>query len=158
MRHEDRGDPGLALYPPDLLPCLQPQPRIEVGKRLVQKQDVGKFNYGSGDGDTLLLPAGHLAGLAVQQVVYLDQFRGHLHTLLHLLLGEPVLALEVLEGEHDVLPDGHVGIESIVLEHQAYASVLGRQFGDIVVAEIDAAFRRRLQAADEVQGSALTAA
>ena len=158
MGDEDGGDAGAALDAADLLPGLQAEPGVQVGKGLVQQQHPGHFHQGAGDGHPLLLAAGHLAGLAIHQLLDLYKPCCLLHPLFHLLLGQLVLPLEVLQGEEDVLPHGHVRIKSVVLEHQADAAVLRRQVGHVLVTEEDLAAGGLFQAADQVQRGALAAA
>ena len=78
--------------------------------------------------------------------------------LIHLLLAHLVGTLQILQGEQDVLLHRHVGIQGIVLEHQADAPVLGGQLGDIVLTEEDLARGGLLQAGDHVQRGGLAAA
>ena len=57
MGDENSGDLRCSLNLADLLPCLQPQPGIQVGERLVQQEYMRHFYQGTGDGDALLLSA-----------------------------------------------------------------------------------------------------
>ena len=155
---EDGGDAGFLLDAADLLPGLQPQPGIQIGKRLIQQQHPGHFHNGSGDGHPLLLTAGELAGLALQKGIDLHQPGSLLHPPAHLLFGQLILALQVFQREAGVLLHSQVGIQCIVLEHQAHAPLLGSQFRDLLVAEEDLAGGGLLQAGEHVQRGALAAA
>ena len=117
-----------------------------------------KLHQGAGDGDALLLAAGHLAGLAVHELFDLDELCRLVGLLQHLGLGKAVLPLQVLEREENVLTDGEVGIQGIVLKHQADAAVFGRKIGHVVVTEENPAGGGLLQTADQVQRGALAAA
>ena len=58
MGDEYGGDFGFLLYALELLPGLEAEPGVKVGKRLVEEQHPWHFNKGPGDGDSLLLSAG----------------------------------------------------------------------------------------------------
>ena len=57
MGDEYGGDFGFLLYALELLPGLEAEPRVKVGKRLVEEQHPRHLNEGTGDGDALLLSA-----------------------------------------------------------------------------------------------------
>ena len=155
--HKDGGDARFRLNAADFLAGLQAQARVQVGQRLVQQQHAGHFHQRAGDGHALLLAAGQLVGLAVHEGFNLYQLRGVLGAVEHGFFGHFVLAFEVLQREEDVLLDGHVGIERIVLKHQANAAVFRGQLGHIVVPEKDSAAGGLLQAANHVQRGAFPA-
>jgi hypothetical protein len=75
----------------------------------------------------------------------------------HLLFGHFCVAAEVFKREHDVLQNGEMRIERVVLENQTDAAVFGRKIGDVVVPEEDLPGGRLLETADEVQHGALAA-
>ncbi|MNL32026.1 hypothetical protein D3C87_1538500 [compost metagenome] len=60
MRHEDDGGLELLVQPLQLGAHFQPQPGIEVGQRLIQKQHAGIDGKHAGQRHTLLLPTGKL--------------------------------------------------------------------------------------------------
>ena len=157
MGDEDGGDAGLALDAPQLLPGLEPEPGIQVGKRLVQQQHPGHFYESPGDGHPLLLPAGHLAGLPVQERVNLDKLCRLRRPADHLLFAGPVLALQVFQGEQDVLQHGHVGIQGVVLEHQPHAPVFRGQMGHVLAPKENLPGGGGLQAANHVKRGAFAA-
>ena len=51
------GDFGFLLYALELLPGLEAEPRVKVGKGLVEEQHPRHLHKGPGNGDSLLLPA-----------------------------------------------------------------------------------------------------
>ena len=155
---EDGGDLGFPLDPADLLPGLEPEPGIQIGKGLVQQQNAGHFDKSPGNGHPLLLTAGELAGLSVLESVDLHQPGGFQGPALHFLLAEPVLSLPVFQGKDDVLQHSHMGIQSIVLKDQPNSPVLCGKLGHVLVSEEDLAAGRRLEPADHVKGRALPAA
>ena len=93
MGDEYRCDARFALDAAKLLPRLQAQARIEVGKRLVEQEYAGKLYERAGYRNALLLTAGHLRGLALHEIRDLDELCRLLHPFLHLLLGELLVAL-----------------------------------------------------------------
>ena len=158
VRDENGGDAGFALNAADLLPGLEAQPGIEVAQRFIQQQHPGRLDQGAGDGDALLLPAGELRGPAVEQHVDLHQAGRLFGAPAHFLLGGPGFPLQVLERKENILQDGHMRVQRIVLEHQTHTAVFGRKVGHVVLAEENPALRGRLQAADQVERGALSAA
>ena len=158
MSDKDGGDARLPLDAADLLPGLQAQPGIQVGERLVQKQDPGHLHQRPGNCHALLLAAGELRGLSIHQAVDLHQTSGLLGPLLHLLLAWAIRAPQILQGEEDILPHGQMGIQGIVLEHQANAAILRRQAGHIIIPKEDLSGGGCLQTADQIQGGGFAAA
>ena len=158
VRDEHGRDAGLALDAADLLAGLQTQARVEVRQRLVEQEHARRFDQGARDRHALLLAAGHLAGLALEQLFDLDELRRGEHLFLHGLLAQLRLAAQILQREEDVLAHGQMRIEGIILENQTDAALFGRQCGHIVFAEEDLARCRRFKPADEIERGALAAA
>ena len=158
MGNEHGGNARFLLDAADLLARLQAQAGVQVGQWLVQQQHAGHLDQRAGDGHALLLAAGQLAGLAIQQLLNLHQPGGLLRALNHLHLGQLIGARQVLQGEQNVLQHCHVRIQGIILEHQADAALFGGQLGHVVLAKEYLARRRLLQAADHIQRGALAAA
>ena len=69
-----------------------------------------------------------------------------------------VFTLEVFQREQDVLQNGQVRVEGIVLEHHAHAAQFGRKGGDVLLPEKDAAGSRGFQPADHVERGGFAAA
>ena len=63
-----------------------------------------------------------------------------------------------LHRESDVLEDGHVRVEGVVLEDHRHPPFVGRHPGDVPIAEEDRPGIRLVEAGDQVQGRALSAA
>ena len=158
MGNKNGGDAGFALNAADLLAGLKAKAGVQVAQGFVQQQHPGRLDQGAGDGDALLLAAGELGGFPVQQHVDLHQAGRLFGTPEHVLLRGPCLALQVLQRKENVLQDGHVRVQGIVLENQTHAAVFGRKMGHILLAEENPALRGRLQTADQVEGGALPAA
>ena len=152
------GDAGGLLDAADLLPGLEPQTGVQIGKGFVQQQNSRHFHQRPGNGHALLLATGQLLGLAVHQFFNLHQLRRFQRHVGHLLVGELVLARPVFQRESNILPYRQMGIQGVILEHQPHAPVLRRQVGDVVVAEEDTAGGRLLQSGEQVQRGGLAAA
>ncbi len=67
------------MQPLDLGPHLDPQLGIEIAQRLVEQEQFGIANDGAAHGHALALAARELAGLAVEQMLDLQQFGRPLH-------------------------------------------------------------------------------
>ena len=158
MGDEHGGDAGLLLDAADLLPGLEPQPGIQVGKGLVQQQHPGHFHQGPGNGHPLLLTAGELTGLALHQSVDLHQLCRIQNPASHFLLAEFLLAFQIFQREADVLLHRQVGVQGVVLEHQTHPPLLRRQVGHVLVAEENLPGGGLLQAGDHIKGGAFAAA
>ena len=63
VRDEQGGDLEPGLQYPDLLAQLDPDLGVERGEGLVEQEHAGFNGQGAGQGDTLLLAAGHLMGV-----------------------------------------------------------------------------------------------
>ena len=150
MRNENGRDAGLVLHFLDLLAGLQAKPRVQVGQRFVQQEHLGHLDQRAGDGDPLLLTAGQLTGFPVPVVPDLHQPHGRFRFLQHLLLGEFVLSLQILQREQDVLQNGQVRIQRVILKDQPDAALLRRHLGHVLFSEQHLPFRRREQPADQV--------
>ena len=100
---KDGGDVGFLLDSAEFLSGLQPQPGVQIGKGFVQQKNAGHLDQGSGDGHPLLLTAGELAGLAIHQVLDLNQFSGVIGALNPLLLGQFGVTFEVFQREENIL-------------------------------------------------------
>ena len=73
-------------------------------------------------------------------------------------IGEEVRSVAAqLQSEGQVLLDGHVRVERVVLEHHRDVPVLGRQVVDDAVADLDRAAADLLQAGDRPQRGRLAA-
>ena len=125
MGDEDGGDFQLLLQGPDIVPQLNAQTGIQVGKGLVQQQDLGLLDQGPGNGHPLLLTAGELTGLAVEQLCDLQHLGDILQPLTALCLGYTVH----FQGEQNVVLNGHVGVQGVVLEYHADIPVFRRHIG-----------------------------
>ena len=61
------------------------------------------------------------------------------------------------EAEGDVIADGEVGEERVVLEHRVHRPLLGRQVGDVLAIQQDAALIRLFETRRHAQQGGLAA-
>ena len=141
--------PRRLLQRADLAPHLDAQLRIEIGERLVHQADLRLGHDRAAERDALLLAAGELRGLAVEQRLEPEDAGGAL---------EPRIALGArhvahLQAEQDVLGDREMRKQRVALEHHRDAALGGRQRGDVAVRDGDRAGARGLEPGDQPQAS-----
>ena len=127
---------------------------VEVGEGFVHEEDLRLADDGAADGDTLALAAGEGLRLAVEVLGDVQYLRG----LADLLVDGFLVDLLQLEGEGHVLIDGHVGVQSIVLEDHGDVAVLRGHVVHQTVADVQFAVRDLLTARYHAQGGGLAAA
>jgi hypothetical protein len=150
----DGGDPEPPLQRRDLAARLDAELGVEVGQRLVHQEDLRRADDGAAHGDPLALATGQCLRLAVEVLLEVEDLGGLGDPLVDLLLGLP----GDLEGEAHVLGDGHVRVERIVLEHHRDVAVLGREVGDVAVADADRTAVDVLETGEHAQRGGLAAA
>ena len=106
----------------DLLLQAEAQMAVQGTEGLVQQQNVRVRHQDAGQGHALLLSAGQLMGQALGQR---SQTKA-LHDLSHHLL-PTVFILFSLGAGADILQHRHIGEQGIILKHQSYTPLLGRQ-------------------------------
>ena len=127
---------------------------VERAERLVEQQHAGLVDQRPGERDALTLPAAQLIRATFAELAEADDVEhlaGATTTLgptdaFHL---EPVL---------DVLTDGHVGEQRVVLEHRVDVAVVRRDVGHVLAGEQDRTRRRLLEAGDHPQHRRLAGA
>ena len=127
---------------------------IQVGQRFVHQEDLGLTHDGAAEGDALALAAGQCLGLAVEQVLDIQDAGGGFDAALDLILG----GLAQLEAEGHVIIHRHVGVQGVVLENHGDVAVLGRNIIDQAVADVKLAVGNLFQAGNHAQGGGLAAA
>ena len=147
MGNENRRNPNLLLNTADLLTGLHTQLRVEVGQRLVQKKYLRALYQRTGNRNTLLLTAGKSLRLTLHQLIELHQLRHLIRALSRLRLRN----LTVNQREHDVILNGHVWIQGVVLEHQSDLTILRSNFGYFLIPEPDLSCRRLIQSGQHKQ-------
>jgi hypothetical protein len=154
VRHVEHRDAELLVDLLDLELELLAQALVEGAERLVHEDQLRLVDEAAGDRDTLLLPARQLLGLAAG--VGAQRYRlEHRHdAALDLAAGE----LAHAQREGDVLEDGHVRHQRVVLKHHAEAALARRHGGHVLAVDEDAAGRRRHHAGDDVEERRLSRA
>ena len=120
---EDEGDAGFRLKALQFDLHFLAQLEIQRRKRLIQQQHLGPRRQGPRQRDALLLTAGNLARGAVRKRGHLHQLQHFADRLLYLALG-PVLHLKP---ETDILGDGHVREQRIILKNGIHGARIGRR-------------------------------
>ena len=151
--HVDRGDPDLALQALELDLHVVAQLLVERAERLVEQQDGGAGDEGSRQRHALLLAARELAGIARAVARKLDEGEG---------LGHPPGDLRLVHALHaqaeaDVLDDGAVREEGVVLEHHPDAPPVRGHPGDAAAVDRHVAGVRRHEAGHRAQRGGLAA-
>ena len=100
---------------------LHPQLGVQIGERLVHQKRLRVADQRAAQRDALLLPAGELARMAVEEMVDAEDVGGPLHLRVELGLGD--LAHAQRKGE--VLEHRLVRVEGVVLEDHRQVAVLG---------------------------------
>ncbi|MCY1366625.1 hypothetical protein D9M69_535290 [compost metagenome] len=138
----------------DLGAHLHPQLGVEVRQRLVEQVDLRPPRQRPAHGHALLLATGQLAGLALQQVLDLQQL-GHAR---HLGVDLGGRQLADLQAEGDVLAHAHGRVQRVGLEHHGDVPVLGAHAADVGVVDHDRAAADALQPGDAVHQGGFAAA
>lgn len=132
------------------------QVHVQVGKRLVEQQQVRLWGERARQRDALLLAAGELVRVAPLQAVEPDEREGLRHPF------APLRRVQVAQPEGDVAPHVQVRKQRVVLKDHANAPRLRRQVdtvgADEPPAERDAALGDALQPRDRAQQRRLAAA
>ena len=118
MRHVDHrcaqaGEQGLELRPHALA-----QQRVQIGKRLVEEAEARAAHQRAPQRHALLLAPRELSGAPPEELEDAERARDLAHARAHLLARNP----SRLEREREIPLDGEVGVEGVVLEHEAHAA------------------------------------
>ena len=127
---------------------------VQVGKGLVEKEDLRIADYGASEGNTLTLTARKSLRLTVEQVGNVENTGSLFNSALDFLLGN----LAELKTEGHVAENGHVRIKSVVLEHHGDVAVLRSNVVYETVAYVELAFGDFFQTGDHTKGGGFTAA
>ncbi len=127
MGDVDHGDAQLLLEAADLAPHLEAKLGVQVGERLVHQAHGRLGDDGAAEGHALLLPAGELGRLALEERAQTEEIRD---------AREPRAALgrrhmPHAQAEHDVLRDRQVGKERVGLEDHGQLALGRRQVGHV---------------------------
>ncbi|MCY1235760.1 hypothetical protein D9M72_483890 [compost metagenome] len=101
--------------------------RIECRKRLVEQQHVGIGRQRSHQSDTLALTARQLGRKSACEFLQLYEFQKFRYPLLDLPVVDPLQ----FQTEGDVLRDGHVRKQRIILKHDVHVAPVRRNPGHV---------------------------
>ena len=127
---------------------------VEVGQRLVEQEHFRFADDGTAECDTLTLTAGQSLGFSGKVIGNAEDFRRRLYFLVDDFLGY----FTKLQAESHIVVNGHMRIQSVVLEDHGDVSVLGDDVVDEFSVDIQLARRNFLEARDHTKGRGFTAA
>ncbi len=110
---------------------------VERAERLVEQQDFRLDGKGAGQGDALSLAAGKLMRIARGVGVELDELQKLIHFLADEGARRALAARADFQTEGDVVEDGHVTEERIVLEDESDFSIADAAPCDVLVVKKD---------------------
>jgi hypothetical protein len=156
VRDQDRRHPGAFEDVAHFQRQAFAQFDVEVGKGLVEQQQVRLRRQGAGQGHALLLATRKFVRIAFASIAQADQFE-------HFFDASPSRRRRLFtQAEADVVGNGQMREQRIVLEHHANASGLGGKLDhsirDGLAVEADAARIGRLESRDQAQHGGLAAA
>src|SRR5690606_29838366 len=149
----DHGGAEPPLELGELDPHLDAQLGVEVREGLVEEEDVRLTHDRAAQRDTLPLAAGQFTGSPPEQRLDAED----LGCLEDARLPLAAFVAQVPQPEGEVLLDGHVRVEGVVLEDHRDVAGPGVEAGDVAVAYVDRAAGRALEASDHAQRRALPA-
>lgn len=124
---------------------------IERAKRLVEQQDLRLYRQRTRQRHALLLPTGKLCRETVRQMSQLN----HLQQFDHLCFDRRrIRALPPWQNSQtksDIVENGHMTKQRIVLKHEPHLTVAGVQTTDISAVETDMPAGLMLQPGDDAQ-------
>ncbi|ELZ61865.1 phenol hydroxylase [Haloferax sp. ATCC BAA-646] len=151
----DGRDRELVLQVLEFGPHLRPQFSVQVGQRFVHQEHLGVAHDSTSEGDPLLLAAREFVGFAVEQVADAERLRDLDDALVAFFRR---VSLLFFQPEPDVLPDGHVGVQRVVLKHHRDVAVLRDAVVHVVPADVDVPAGRGLQAGEHPERRRFAAA
>ncbi len=131
MGDVEGGHAKVALKRRDFGAHLHAEFRVEVGERLVHQEGGRLADDRATHSDTLTLTARELSRLAIEIGGQLEDFGGAPNPLLDLLFRH----LGQFESKTNVVEDGHVRIQRVVLEHHRDVAILRFDLVDHPVAD-----------------------
>ena len=151
MGHEDEGQAEPSVQRAKFELHLLAQVLVEGAQRFVEQDHPRLEHQRAGEGHALLLTARKLRGPAVAERAEPDPVERGRDTLPRLRLRNPAH----LEREGDVLGDGHVREERVVLEYDTHATPVRRHRVDPDAVHRDPARTHRLEPGEHHQGGGL---
>ena len=121
MRDVNKGRGEFVVQLRNFRSHLNTQFCVEVGKRFVQKEDLGFADNGTSQRDTLTLTAGKRFRLTGKQPFYAQYCGGFANAGIYFLR----IDFAQFKTERHVVVNRHMRIKRVVLEHHRYISVFG---------------------------------
>ena len=158
MGDENTGDMNLVMEATQPATQFGPHLGIQGTERLVQKQHLRLHRQSTRQGDPLALPSGKLRRIAVR--LYLQLYQPEqLHDLIpDLFLGGARTLWTDIETESDIVKNGHVPEERIVLKDKSYPAFTHVALGRVLAIEQYAAAVGRFQSGNDAEQRRLAAA
>ena len=133
---------------------LSAELRIQVGKRLVEKEYLRMTYDSTTHRNTLSLTAGESLRLSLEVLLDAEDAGSFFNLLLDFFLR----SLSELQTERHVIINGHMGIKRVVLEYHRDISVLRRNVVNESVADVELALGNIFKTCDHTESSGFTAA
>ena len=123
MRHVHAGESDLLVESAKLGAQLNPQKGIEVAQRFIEQEKCRMRCQRAGEGDALLLPSAEFRWVSIAKVPTLHE----IEYLVDAAFPQDILLLLRFQRVGNVLVDGHMGPERVVLENHSDVSLVWRQ-------------------------------
>src|SRR5206468_6687842 len=128
--------------------------RVEGAERLVEEEHLRLCGERAGERDALALAAGELRGEGAREALELDQAKELADPLADARRGPAADT----HREGDVVEDGHLPEERVVLEDEADVPLADRDVGHVLAGIAHRAGVRRLEAGDDAEERRLAGA
>ena len=151
MGHVHGGDAQLTLQRSNLGTGLDTQLGVQVGQRLIHEEDLRLTDNCTAHCHTLTLTTGKCLRLTIQVGLQVEDACCFLNALSNLSLGGAC----DLQCEAHVLANGHVRVQSVVLEDHCDVAVLRLYVGDVLIANEDTAGVHVFKTCEHSQGRGL---
>ncbi|MNF99832.1 hypothetical protein D3C84_827490 [compost metagenome] len=152
MGDHQGGDAEVALQLAQFGTQMLAHPGIEGRHRFVQQQQRRCRGQGASQCNPLLLAAGQLAGILFLAAAQADQFQHLADSTAHFV------TTAAGEAVGNVRFDGEIGKQRVGLEQNAVVPRLGRQVGNVAIAQVQLAAVLLLQTGDAAQQGGLATA
>ncbi|CAB4574248.1 unannotated protein [freshwater metagenome] len=149
MRDVDEGDTDLGLDPLQLDLHLTSQFEIERAERFIEKEERRSIDDSACERNTLLLTARELTRLSPLEMAQFDEVEDLHHCLIDILDSAST------KTEGDILEDGQMGKERIVLKDRVDRTFIWLDVGDVEISDRDLSRGRLLQPRDHSQSRRL---
>ena len=154
VSHEDRRHVHHVVEPAEPFAQLRADTGVECAERLVEEEHLRLGRERAGQAHPLALAAGELGGIAMPEVLELDEVQELVDAFGDLRLRP----LAHLQPEGDVVAHRHVLEGRVVLEDETDVALLRRHGGRVLAAEEDRALVGGLESGDDPQEGRLARA